>query len=301
MLTDYEQEELMRQFPKIKLFYETNISKIICNYEYYLAIPYGIKCFMWFTEYKNQNVCILLEIAPNSQINNIKIVNCCFHNHLSYGTIFYGIKQEKSQHFFLLDILQYKGRDYCNTFFHKNLFTFKNIFQNEIKQINYSNNIIIIGLPIITKNYNDLLSIIVTLPYKIAYIQSINGNKRYNLFDINNVSIPINNIPINNHVIQKKLSNIFKVRAEIQNDIYTIEQGDFIDTAYIPSYTTSVYMNNLFRNIKENNNLDALEESDSDDEFENDKIDKFVNLERSYNMECKFSHKFKKWIPIKVV
>ena len=300
MLTDNEQEILMRQFPKIKLFYETTISKIICNYEYYLAIPYGIKCFMWFTEYKNQNVCILLEIASNSQINNIKIVNCCFHNHLSYGTIFYGIKQEKSQYFFLLDILQYKGRDSSNTFFHKNLFTVKNIFQNEIKQINYSNNIIIVGLPIITKNYNDLLSIIDTLSYKIAYVQSINGNKRYNLFDIKHI-IHINIIPVNTVPIQKKPSNIFKVRAEIQNDIYTIEQGDFIDTAYIPSYTTSVYMNKLFRNIKENNNLDALEESDSDDEFENDKIDKFVNLERIYNMECKFSHKFKKWIPFKIV
>ena len=310
MLTDQEQENIMRHFPKFKLFYETNISKIICNYEYYLAIPYGIKCFLWFTEYRNQNICILLEIEANNQISSLKIVNCCFHSHLSYGTIFYGVKQTNSQYFFLLDILYYKGRDYSNTYFHKNLFTFKNIFQNEIKQIAYTNNIVIVGLPVITKSYEELLSVISNLPYKIAYIQTVNGNKRYNLFDIKpvsavpNMSVPINNIRVPNIRIpikQKKPNNIFKVKADIQNDIYIIDQGDYTDIAYIPNYTTSVMMNKLFRNIKENDNLDALEESDSEDEFENDKPDKFVYLERSYNMECIFSYRFKKWIPVKVV
>ena len=35
-------------------------------------------------------------------------------------------------------------------------------------------------------------------------------------------------------------------------------------------------MNTLFRNIKENQNLDALEESDDEEEFENISLDKFV-------------------------
>ena len=56
-------------------------------------------------------------------------------------------------------------------------------------------------------------------------------------------------------------------------------------------------MNKLFRNIKENNNLDTLEESDSEEEFENINIDKFVNLEKSYLIDCEYSSKFKKWIP----
>ena len=40
-------------------------------------------------------------------------------------------------------------------------------------------------------------------------------------------------------------------------------------------------MNKIFRNIKENDKLDALEESDDEDEFENDKSDKFVYLDKS--------------------
>ena len=59
-------------------------------------------------------------------------------------------------------------------------------------------------------------------------------------------------------------------------------------------------MNKLFRNIKENDNLDKLEESDDENEFENNSSDKFVYLNKNYNMVCSFCSKFKKWIPIKV-
>ena len=59
-------------------------------------------------------------------------------------------------------------------------------------------------------------------------------------------------------------------------------------------------MNRLFRNIKENENLDALEESDDEEEFENEKDDRFVFLDREYNMICNYHYKFKKWVPIKI-
>jgi hypothetical protein len=59
-------------------------------------------------------------------------------------------------------------------------------------------------------------------------------------------------------------------------------------------------MNKLFRNIKENENLDALEESDEEDEFQNERSDKYVSLDKKYNMICNFSYKFKKWIPEKI-
>ena len=39
-------------------------------------------------------------------------------------------------------------------------------------------------------------------------------------------------------------------------------------------------MNSLFRNIKENRNLDLLEESDDEEEFENTSLDKFVDLDK---------------------
>ena len=59
-------------------------------------------------------------------------------------------------------------------------------------------------------------------------------------------------------------------------------------------------MNALFRNIKENANLDLLEESDDEEEFENIQMDKFVDLEKTIAMECVYSKRFKKWQPVKI-
>jgi hypothetical protein len=59
-------------------------------------------------------------------------------------------------------------------------------------------------------------------------------------------------------------------------------------------------MNKLFRIIKENENLDALEESDDEEEFEDEDENKFVHLDKVYNMVCEYNHKFKKWTPIRV-
>ena len=108
---------------------------------------------------------------------------------------------------------------------------------------------------------------------------------------------------------------IFIVSADIQNDIYHLtDPMDPVDIdskqqlepnvkliASVPDYKTSVMMNSLFRKIKENKSLDALEESDDEDEFENTNIDKFVDLSKKIKMKCIFNHKFKKWTPIECV
>jgi hypothetical protein len=104
------------------------------------------------------------------------------------------------------------------------------------------------------------------------------------------------------HVHHSKYK-IFMVRADLQNDIYhlsdpngNIEDNELI--ASIPNYKTSVMMNFIFRKIKENNSLDALEESDDENEFENINIDKFVDMSKKILMKCVYNHKFKKWTPI---
>jgi hypothetical protein len=105
--------------------------------------------------------------------------------------------------------------------------------------------------------------------------------------------------------INKNVDNYgynFKVTASITPDIYNLyilenNKEIFYDYALIDSYKTSVFMNDLFRKIKENKNLDLLEESDDEEEFENIDLEKYVNLGKSYIIECFYNKKFKKWIP----
>ena len=84
--------------------------------------------------------------------------------------------------------------------------------------------------------------------------------------------------------------------------LFYYHRGEFVmhSVALVPTYESSVMMNSLFRNIRENIDLDALEESEDEEVFEDISPDKFVDLERSYFMECEYSYKFRKWIPLKL-
>ena len=62
----------------------------------------------------------------------------------------------------------------------------------------------------------------------------------------------------------------------------------------------TLYWWKLFRYIKENRNLDYLEESDEEEEFENIDENKFTNINKSLLIECEYNYKFKKWMPRKI-
>jgi hypothetical protein len=116
------------------------------------------------------------------------------------------------------------------------------------------------------------------------------------------------NEPIKQKTTSNEIYKLFFIKPDLQNDIYYLYQNnttnfDIIskELAHIPDYKTSVLMNKLFRTIKENNNLDSLEESDEEDEFENIQIDKFVDLNKIIKMRCIFNYKFKKWVPVSVI
>ena len=100
---------------------------------------------------------------------------------------------------------------------------------------------------------------------------------------------------------------VFMVRPNIQNDIYELfvnsssnRTGEmaFHNFAHICSYKTSVMMNRVFRNIVENQRLDAQEESEDETDFENTEPDKYVSLHKELLMVCRFNKRFCRWVPI---
>ena len=98
--------------------------------------------------------------------------------------------------------------------------------------------------------------------------------------------------------------DVFIVRADIQSDLYILTHPQNLydpDYAYIPNYRISVFMNSLFRRIKENQNLDAIEDSDDDEELMDTRPDKYTDLNKEYKMECMYHKKFRRWIPLRVI
>lgn len=316
MLTQEEKENILSEFPNIKLSYETLVHKKVYNYNFILGIPEGKKCFAWFTSFNERFLCFILELdnKGKKEIKNIKIVNSCFSTSLCYGTLFYGtlFYHMNNPFFSIEDIYLYKGKDFSNydptTKFNK----IANILKNDIKQVSYNNYFVVFGMPIIAKNEDDFEKNISKVNYKIYSVQYIKTKTYYTLLydEYKTEKNTIIEKPLTK--IEKSIktdkfntiknSKIFTCKPDIQNDIYHLYTCDnqYVGLACIPDYKTSVMMNKIFRIIKENNDLDALEESDDEEEFENSNIDKFVYLDKSYKIICNFNNKFKKWVPIKI-
>ena len=296
-LSKNDRNYLIKNFPNIKLSYVKNIHKKVSSANIFLAIPKGQKYFAWFRHFKKYSVCFFIEYdSRKRRIKSIFIKNCCFDEKLcmNKGTILYGtIVEVSSQPFFFIeDIYFNKGIDLKSKNHFEKLTLIKTIVKHQIKQVKIHHSDMVFGLPIITNNRHKIEDKLRDIPYNIYCIQH-----RY---------LKNNNTYFNERVnIIQEYEKIFIVKAEISCDIYKLfvknkskKQLEEHGVAFIPNYKTSVYMNSLFRNIKENDNLDLLEESDDEDEFENIDVDKYVDINKQVKMLCKFSHKFKSWIPI---
>lgn len=374
MLSLNEQKYIISQFPQnMKLCYENfnhNKVKIITG-DVYLAIPYGKKCFAWFTIHNGLEVCFVLELNESRQISRVKIYNCVFQPDLVFGTIVFGSifntglgTGSFTTCFTVEDIFWYKGVD-VGGFDWFTKWRYMEVFFKDIKQIAYNKHFIVFGLPHMSSNgVEDFLKTVLGVPYNIyriqarnyssvGYAESMTYQKMQEFFKdpppiVSNVFNHSNNCltlkepkesqkepkesfkepTISNNCLKepKELQKesqkestkpqfnknhnqsmiVFEVRPDIQNDIYHLyccESSSssklmYYDIALIPDMHTSVKLNKLFRNIKENENMDFMEESDSEEEFEDNREDKYVYLERKIKMYCKFNSKFKKWVPV---
>jgi hypothetical protein len=311
-VTNYNiKKAIIHQMPYLELFNEKIIHNKVHfnNFDFIRIIPKGLKGFLIFKKDKIYNYCYFIEITnfknnkenlylnnnnykKRISVNKIYVFNCVFDEYLcsGNGTILYGTLclnkyiNKKYNYFVGENILYYKGtkinfNGWCNVF--------NNMYDciNNIRNIGLNNNSIIVSSTITRKipcNINELVN---NIQYDIYCIQYINNN---------NTDYIIKQV----RKIQK---TYFYIKPRIQSDIYEIYDGNNknIGISYIPDYKTSVYLNSVFRTIKENINLDYLEESDDDEEFEDISIDKYVYLDKKEVFECVYNNKFNMWIPRK--
>ena len=325
-LTSYQLRETLKRFPDFELSYETIQHKKVCtNYELCLAIPSGKKYFMWYTFHRNLDVCYLLEISKQKEI----VKGYCVTNSGSYlfslGTVIYGTLLEETNTFICEDVYYYQGVPLKQLNCKDKMYVLKETIK-EANKIKYNKKEMSLYLTNMWKNKQSEITNKIHKENSEKICYEIHHVQYRSLHEI----LPFINIPINQkitaNVTKEKIENtvvyktytcdfkrqqynyttIFLVYADIQFDIYRLyafgrnSSNVYYNIACIPNYNKSVFMNGLFRNIRENKNLDYIEESEDDEEFENIAVDKFVDLQKSIPMECVFNRKFKKWIPMKI-
>ena len=292
-LSERERNNILNRFPDFELSYE-KITHNKVSADIYVVIPKGRKYIIWLTYFNDKNVCILMEMTGRKLIfKSMEFVTLSFKDNLSNGTILYGTLLHYDKNVFLVEnIHYYKGKNISNKIFSDKMVFLEKLFKNEIRQISFADKGIILGLPVIKKDFQEAADIAESLPYQTYCIQSRLINKQACFL---------------NYIHEQTEKNVtFQVRADVQNDIYNLyyyKNGNYelYDIAQIQNYKMSVYMNGLFRRIRENENLDYLEESEDEEDFENVSDDKFVNLDKRVNMVCSFNKNFNKWMPERVV
>tara|TARA_B110000046_G_scaffold185797_2_gene229421 strand:+ start:1352 stop:2320 length:969 start_codon:yes stop_codon:yes gene_type:complete len=294
----YDAQNILQDFPEIKLSYVKTLHKKVTRIaDIYIAIPMGKKYFIWFRFYKNKPNCFILEI--DSYKRGIKAIfrkTCCFDDSLcaGLGTICYGtlLKHEdtKTPLFGIEDIYYLRGNDLRKINLYKKIANIEDMFKKHIKQVLYHKDGIIVGVPIISTSRKGIMDKLNSINYSIYAIQLryYKGNQYF----------------LNELYSGKIYKRCFVVRAEITYDIYSLyvlenktDKRLLHCVAIIPDYKTSVMMNEIFRDIKENKNLDLLEESDDDEEFENIKDTKYIK-NKEFIMECVYMNEYKSWKPL---
>jgi hypothetical protein len=331
-LSQTQTSQLMNRFPEFELSYETiSHKKVSPSYNICLAIPTGKKCFAWFTFHNNNDLCYLMDLNREKKISKASVIPTQFDRSLSLGTVVYGtfIQEENGRQWFIIeDVLFYKGISMKKSNFGERLAFLAELMMN-MKQEFRDNKDVVFMLPLMweTKLIETMTEYPTTMPTDIYYpVHHIQYRSHQEIMPYLNVNInkkigvtvpgelkknPICQLETRQLVMdymkpQYKFPTVFQVIADIQFDIYNLyaygknNQPVYYNVAYVPNYKSSVFMNGLFRNIRENKNLDYIEESEDEDDFQNTSIDKYVNIEKVLLIECVFNKKFKKWTPVRI-
>jgi len=284
MLSHAEKQRLLQEVPFVKLSYENISHKKVESFDYISIIPRGGKCFLWF--YNATTFLVKLEKKQKVDIFKIPLFfSPEYTGTLLYGTFFHqeGKKIISVENIWLGTAAQTWGEKLVQ-------------LQRLLPSIQCSSGYII-GVPVMCKTLEEAIRI--TLPYKIYAFHYF----LYSKINWYEKRTPVADPPPSHIYTCNRV--VFHVVPDIQSDIYRLFCMDDDHTlkehsiAHICNYQNSVFMNSLFRTIKENHNLDALEESDDEEEFENIEENKYM-LNVSHNMICEYHAKFKKWTPIQI-
>jgi len=319
-------------FPKNKPFYEKIVHKKV-PVDYYQAIPFGKKVYIWFTFYENCPVAMVLERnrkTPKAvvEIEKAYIRPISFAKPLAFNTLVYGtlVSNTKDSVFCLERLHQYKGKIMHSVPNYSKLECLEYMFKNEINQTGVGDpKELLVVLPLMNRSLKLLKDEITMLPYNIFAVNmyffkdtpaysmrwnanansDANGNSCANANAEGGAEGGVINSASAVGQAKKRISNsqIFEVRADLQNDIYYLNSGGNEEEliAYIPNIAVSVFMNSIFRKIKENDNLDLLEESEDEEEFEDTNDERFVDLEKRVKIRCEYHKHFKRWVPLELI
>lgn len=296
----------LSRFPKFELSYETVHHKKVCASDSVaIAVPMGKKHFVWFHEKRAYLVDLNKDRAPIA----LKPLDISVPPKYVLETVLLVTATETASPLIIEDMYVAKGVPLSNLCFGDRLGFIREFLETFPSGAHFA----LSCLWHVQENAPIEYTIPLKPGYGVHHIQYreigrhapyVNVyEKKLGLVEPKTVAKPACVIPrFDYSAPQFRQPTIFQVVADVQFDIYHAYAKDalYCGPLGIPSYKTSVFMNGIFRNIRENRNLDYIEESDEEDDFENTDENKYVDLDKVVKMECVFSMKHKNWVPVRI-
>jgi len=289
------------RFPEFELSYETmSQKKVGMEYSTCVAIPVGKKSFAWFTFDRDEDVCFLADLNREKRITQMnRVAGLDVSVELALGTVLYGtvLDEQDRQVFIVEDIYVYRGVVLKNIAFIEKLEMMISVLttlqcsgsgsrSGSCSTVQFMLPVIwtgigteqpeAIGYPVHHIQYRSPKTI---MPYLNVFTNKRVGDgagsqimveKKVSAYRFQTMQFRMDTFKP-----QYRYPTVFHVTADIDYDIYHLYAFGknnipvYFDVAYIPNCKSSAFMNSLFRTIRENKNLDYIEESDDEDDFQN--------------------------------
>jgi hypothetical protein len=293
------QKELEKRFPEFETTREATHKSACQDSDDTLTVymPQGRRCYLWFTINTDtgKDAIYVVTKKPRFEAKEIFFLNTGNWVPLHYGTIVTAF-QIAADIFVMTDLHYFRGVDVSTSICQKQKWACmaKCIcpyyeMKLVLPQARLPSTIAPVGIP----------------AYRVHHVQErkwCNVGAYINLQQQQAVSPSPSPSP---SLQQNKHIKSFRMRADPKYDLYRLfdknDKGDeiFVDYACVTDMETSKWLNSLFRIMKENENLDRIEESDDEEDFNDVDENKYTNLDAVYNIKCKFQTRLKKWIPIR--
>lgn len=328
VLSEEEMNTMMEKFPSksIRISYGKKLHKKsdVPIQAIHVIVPKGMKMYAWFTSYRGKPVCALIETDRRGVPSKIKIRPAIFEPDLSYGTILYGtmVRSTAGKHHYLVcdNIFQYKGVDMAHTSYTKKIATIQKLLFEDVSSKVYSHNFMSFATPCMFSGFADAMytmknsSLMAYSPYCIQ-VWKTNNSQPFGMvhatsavdFDMQDTGVGgttgrLGVNPILSKLAVNRAESITRanllVTCEAEQDTYSYHDVRTNTRKHlcVPTFKDSVALNAIFRNYKENVNLDTLEESDEEDEFEDISDTKYSNVGMEKNVTCEYNKNLSGWV-----
>ena len=285
-----DSEDVLRAAPVVERCYERLHRKV--QPDAYLLAAKGQPSLLWFTLVGGKEVCFLGQWGRGRGCS-WRPVLAAFSDKLSAGTLLRGtmVASPDKRTFACEDVLQYRGKHVMRAPLCDKVCLLAALFREDLARAPPPPPFLVTRLPVWASSPVEAAELAPRLPYPLYRVRAFSSATR----GLQEITCDVPQRPVSRQIV-------LEVRARTQNDVYELlcADGSLVGAAAVPSYARSVQLNKIFRNIRENDNLDLLEESEDEDTFQCAEPDCYVDLGKAVRMVCKRVPRYSRLEPVAI-